>query len=473
MNSPVGYSESRVPARTGDTQLSLRDIVYTLFRRKWIILVIALPIIAIGGFSLFSQTGAFTASAKVVVELMKVDLPRWNTSGRNLDYDRELSTLFNIAMSVPVGDMAAMSLEDSIPVIKELDPRLVEMEGVQDLRGYLLEGLSVSVIGESAILEFQFTSGDPRISLMAVGALRDAFIDYQVHGRKNTNAVGYYDEQIQTVRTNIDSLLAIRSQVHKESGYSSLKDELRNEVGQLADIEGQLFETITARRTLQVQYDTLKKFLDGDPRDFPVGIDESKSHTLVYWRNMVSRHEDNYYDILSVHTEDSIPAKRHRLLLTGALERLKQEENAYVESVWVAMVTLEGKEVALKEQAAELRERNSRGPAVEQQVSILDVEINSMSGLLKDLQTKRGEVRLSQLADERVSSVVALTDPEMSVILSGGKTMVYFLMIVIFGLALGIVAALVMEAMDHRVYTPRDVEEHLELPVFASVTRKD
>jgi len=43
----------------------------------------------------------------------------------------------------------------------------------------------------------------------------------------------------------------------------------------------------------------------------------------------------------------------------------------------------------------------------------------------------------------------------------------------VFGLALGIVAALIMESMDHRVYAPKDVEEKLNLPVFASVTRED
>jgi capsular polysaccharide biosynthesis protein len=101
------------------------------------------------------------------------------------------------------------------------------------------------------------------------------------------------------------------------------------------------------------------------------------------------------------------------------------------------------------------------------------VEINSLNDLLRDLQGKRGEVRLSQLADERVSSVVALTEPEMTMILSGGKTIVYFFMIVFFGLALGVVAALIMESMDHRVYVPKDVEDHLQLPVFASVSRKD
>ncbi len=466
-------SDRNLPVKTGAANLSLREIVFTLFRRKWIILVIALPIILLGGLSLFRQTGAYTATAKVVVELIKVDLPQWNTSGRNVDYDRELSTLFNIAMSVPVGEQAALTLADSIPVLKDLDPNLVEMTSEDDLRGFLLEGLSVSVVGESSILEFQFTSVHPRISLMAVGALRNAFMEYQVHGRKNVNAIVYYDEQINTVRSEIDSLLVVRTGIMEASGYSSLKDELRNEVGQFADVENKLMTTITNRRTLEVQYSTLSEYLDRDPREFPGGVDESRSHTLVYWRNMVGKHEDQLNSILSIHTEDSIPVRRQRMLLEGSLARLKQEEISYVASIRVALETTRGKENSLRQQAAELKKRNSRAPLIYQKISLLDVEINSLNDLLRDLQGKRGEVRLSQLADERVSSVVALTEPEMTMILSGGKTIVYFFMIVFFGLALGVVAALIMESMDHRVYVPKDVEDHLQLPVFASVSRKD
>ncbi|MCB1185146.1 hypothetical protein KDM41_17135, partial [bacterium] len=70
-------------------------------------------------------------------------------------------------------------------------------------------------------------------------------------------------------------------------------------------------------------------------------------------------------------------------------------------------------------------------------------------------------------------NVSNLTNPELIMVLSGGKTIVYFAMICIFALALGVGVALLMDNMDHRVYAPRDVEEHLQLPVFASVTKGD
>jgi len=465
--------DSRVPVKVVGGSISLRDIVFMLFRRRWIVLAISLPIILIGGMNLFRQTGSFTAACRVLVELAKVDLPQWNTSGRNVDYDRELSTMFNIAMSIPVAELGAVTLQDSLGVIKELLPHRKDFDEPGALRGFLREKVEVSAVGEANILEFRFSSAEPRVSLMAVGAMRDAFVEYQIHGRKNIKAIAYYNEQRQSVQGQIDSLLTIRSEILAETGYTSIANQMRNEVGQLAEFNSKLLQATATRRNLELEYETLRTYLEGDPLTFPIGQDESRSPTLVYWRNMVSKHQDDLHIILTVHTEDSIPARRQISLVDKALERLRLEEVAYVESVRIQLISARGYEQILREQVATLIETNSKGPAAESRISMVDVEVASLQFLLRGVQEKLGEVRLSQMADERVSSVTPLTEPELIIALSGGKTMVYFLMIVLFSIALGITAAFILESMDHRVYHPKDIEENLQLPVFASVTRND
>lgn len=455
------------------TGVSLRDVVFVLFRRRLIILAIALPIILVGGLSLFQQTGSYTAVARVVVELVKVDLPRWNISSRIVDYDRELSTFSNIAMSLPVAEMAANSLRDSIPVMIDLDPNLIGLEQGANLRDFLTSGLDVGVQGESSILEFRFTSANPRISLMATGALRDAFVHYQIHGRKSLKAVAFYEEQLAVVRVEIDSLLAVRREVLNEYGYSSLTDELRYDSGQLSDLEGKLNQASSVRKALETEYDRLSIYLQGDPREFPMGPDESRSHTLVQWRNLVAQHEDRLSQLLTVHTEDSGTVERQRELIASSLNSLAREEANYVKGLEISLLSARQNEMTLLDQISELRLKNKRAPEAYQKVSLLDSEIESLRGLLEDIQGKRGEVRLSQLADERVSSVVSLTDPELATVISGSKTIVYFAFIVVIALALAIVIAFILESLDHRVYAPRDVEEHLKLPVFASVSRTD
>jgi uncharacterized protein involved in exopolysaccharide biosynthesis len=465
------HSNLPVPAR--QRGLGVRDVTFVLFRRRWIVLAISLPIILAGGGGLLGRTGTFTAASRVLVELMNVDQPRWNITGRNIDFDREMSTLVNIAMSVSVAERAAAALADSLPVMRRIDPKLAALQDGVEFRDYLLAGLDVSVVGESNILEFRHTAENPRVALMSVGALRGAFMQYENTGRRNLGAINYYSEQVATVRAEIDSLLAVRGAILGRTGYSSLEDEMRYSTGTAADTESQLRKVQVEREQLESEYAQLKAFLERDPREFPAGQDESRASTLVGWRDVVGKHEDALNSILTVHTDDSLPARRQRDLLDSSLKRLREEEVAYTESIHLSLQSTRQREKTLQGQADAIKMSNKRLPDVYQQVSMLDSDIKSLRDLLGDLQGKWGEVRMSEMADDRVSKVVMLTDPELVTILAGGKTMVYLTMIVLFAIALGIVAAFVQESLDHRIYAPQDVEDNLKLPVFASVSRTD
>lgn len=465
--------QSNVPGPLRQKGLSPRDIVFVLFRRRWIVLAISLPIILAGSVGLLGRTSTYTAASRVLVELRNVDAPRWNTSGGAIDYDREMSTLVNIAMSVSVAERAAAALADSLPVIRQVDPRLSTLQEGSDFRDLLLGGLEVNIVGESNILEFRHMAENPRVALMAVGALRSAFIQYENSGRRNLGAIDYYSEQIETVRAEIDSLLGVRGEILLQGGYASIEDEMRFSTGLAAEVETQLFKVRVEREQLESEYAQLSSFLERDPREFPAGQDESRATTLVGWRDQVGKHEDQLNSILTIHTEDSLPARRQRALLESSLKRLREEEIAYTESVHMSLLSTRQRESTLRAQLAELKQGNNQLPGVYQNVSMLDSDIKSLRDLLDDLQGKWGEVRMSEMADDRVSKVVVLTEPELVASLAGGKTTVYFAMVVILALALGIVGAFLQDAFDHRIYVPQDVEAELKLPVFASVSRTD
>lgn len=462
-----------VPGPVRQRSMGPRDIVFILFRRRLILLAVAVPIILAGGASLLGRTGTYTAASRVLVELQNVDQPRWNTIGRNIDYDRELSTLLNIAMSISVADKAAVALADSLPVIRKIDPKLANLQVGADFRDFLVGGLEVNVVGESNILEFRHTTENPRVALMAVGALRTAFMRYENMGRRNFGAIQYYSEQIESVRTGIDSMLALRGEILKKTGYVALEDEMRYSTGAVAQATDNLRKAQVDRQQLETEYKLLLGYLDRDPREFPAGQDESRASTLVGWRDVVGKHEDALNSILSVHTDDSLPARQQRAILENALKRLREEEVAYTESVYLALQSVRERERVLQAQVAELKAGTVDLPDVYQRVSMLDSDIKSKRNLLDDLQGKWGEVRMSEMADDRVSRIVALTDPELVTVLAGSKTMVYLAMIVVFAIALGLVAAFIQDSLDHRIYAPQDVEENLKLPVFASVSRTD
>ena len=248
---------------------------------------------------------------------------------------------------------------------------------------------------------------------------------------------------------------------------------MRFSTGAVAEAEDKLRKVQADRAQLEAEYTRLKSYLEKDPREFPAGQDESRASTLVGWRSVVGKHEETLNSILSVHTPESLPARQQREVLDKALDRLRAEEVAYTESRLLALESVREREAVLAGQLARLRGANENLPAVYQKVSMLDSDIKSLRDLLDDLQGKLGEVRMSEMADARVSKVVVLSEPELITVLAGSKTMVYLAMVVLFAIALGIVAAFIQESLDHRVYVPRDIEENLKLPVLASVSKAD
>jgi len=466
-------SESQRLVRPEGGSFSLRSIVTVLFRRRLVILAIALPLIAIGGINLFGQAGSFTASAQVVVDLARVDLPKWNVNGRNVDYNRDLNTLVNSAMTMTVAQAAAFALQDSIPIMKGQDKNLYLLDEPNALAEFLLEGFDVSVLGESAILDFRFTSSSARISLMAVEAMRSAFLNFQVDVQKNDRAVEYYSEQRASVRADMDSLLAERGAVMVEAGFSSMIDEMRYRGGLLANTQTELLKAEVGRRALESEHKKLMSYLDGDPRDFPMGMDENRSSTLVYWMNTLAGHDDELNRILSLYTVDSAVATRQKNLIDESVKNLAAEERKYVRSLELSLISAKERESTLRRQVVTVQEKNSEANEVYRKVSLLDSELKALKKLLESLQAKIGEVSLAQFADDRVSSTSVLSNPSIISVLTGGTTIIYFVALIFIALALGVICGFVIENLDHRLYSPVDVEENLKLPVFASVSRVD
>lgn len=473
MQTRSGQTGLRLPSPGDRSALNLREIVFVLYRRRWVTAAVAIPIIIVGAMALVGRNSTATAATRVVVEFLNVDRPQWNISGRSIDFDRELSTLANIAMSVSVAESAAKALADSLAVIRSLAPELAGADNGGSLRDLLLGGLDVNAVGESNILEFRHTNPSPRLALMSVAALRDAFVQYENYGRRNLGAVAYYEEQVSYVKAQIDSLLTIRGEILGRSGFTSLEDEMRYLTGAVAESEDQLRKVQADRQQLQTEYDHLRSFLTRDPREFPAGQDESRASTLVGWRDLVGKHEDALNSILSVYTEDSVPARRQRAILERSLQRLREEEVAYTESVRLALESTKQREATILSQLERMRGDNNDLPIVYQRVSMLDSEIKSLRDLLDDLQGKWGEVRMNEMADERVSNILVLTEPELIMNLGGGKTSIYLAMTVFLAFAFGVVGAFIAESVDHRVYLPREIEENLQLPVLASVSKVD
>jgi uncharacterized protein involved in exopolysaccharide biosynthesis len=460
--SPTTYQQSA----------SLRDVIFVLFRRRWIILAISVPIMVIASLGLFKRTGVYVAATKLLIELQTPEITQWNTSGAHVDYDRTLSTYQHMVMSVPVTSKAAQSLEDSLDAVIKDHPEFAPLRNPKQFSQFLHDHLDASQLGESSILKIEFGCADPRLSLMGVRACRDAFLDYAIQATKNARALGYYEEQINMVRSAMDSLLAKRAAIMQKSGYSDFKEDIKHDTGQRAKLRDEYYEAVANREFLERRLAFMKRARAEHPEHFPLDNDRSSGQNtmLLATKTLIAGYYDDLNRMRTEFPEESPKVQRQLQLIAETRALLLDAIDDYITAYESDIDALRQREETLLAQIDGLEKTIDEVPGVYQHVSLIDMELQAKNKLIEDLQIKAGEVRLNAMADERVSRIIKLTDPEIERVVTGGRMLAYFVLVSLFGFLFSIVVAFAVDRQDHKIYHPSNIEQYLEVPVLGVVT---
>ena len=178
----------------GAQRTTLRDILMIVFRRRWIVLGVALPIILFGIYGTLTTADTFLASSQVMVEARSVETPSFRPT--TVEYDILMSTVARVAESIPVATRAAEALIDSLAPLAAEDPVIASIGNVEDLRDVILGKISCGQVDEANILGITYKHENPKFAVMVVGAVTRAFMGYYVESQQNRNALDYYTEQI-------------------------------------------------------------------------------------------------------------------------------------------------------------------------------------------------------------------------------------------------------------------------------------
>ncbi len=450
--------------------LGLRDVVYVIFRRRFVIAAITLPIILVASLGLFKNTGSFVAACQILLDLQSPEAPRWNTRAY-VDYDRSLSTYMHMAMSVPVARMAATSLQDSLEIIKALGGGAhAHLADYEALVGFLGAHLDVAPVGESSILDFRFGSPNTRLSLMSVAACRDAFMVYSISATKNAHALEYYDEQVRIVRDEVDDLLKRRADVISRAGFGIVENDLKAETGHITEMRDSLFKNQIETSFLESKARSMRQAYASDPDYYPTPDKEDEAGVMIGAKDQVEVIRSELDSKLSRYTEGHVEVQRARERLDKAREVLRREVDAYIIGYEMNLVALNTQALVMQRQIRDSESRMTLVPDIDRQVSLIDTEVTAKIGLLKDLQLKRGEVQINAGADERITTMVKLTEPQIEVVITEVRKFVYFALVSLFGIIFAVFVAFIVDAQDHRLHSPDRIESQLGVPVLGAVS---
>jgi len=453
--------------RSAQRQLGIRDLVVIVVRRRWIILGIVLPIVALALYATLSSTDSITVSARIMVETRQPEDPTFYNA--SVDYDVLMSTAAQVVVSIPVAERAAEALADSLPMLRATLPSFAGVNTVRDLRDVILGHEDCNQVGETNILEISVIHPNARFAMMAVRAIVEGYIEYNIETKKNQPAVDYYTDQIRDVKADLDSLFVARAQILAQHGISAFRENAQANAAQIVEMERGYFTERANRQALEARLSALRESVAGDPNFMPpVGAQESQD--LLALKVALDEEKMKLSQLLQEYNEGTEWVRRQQAVVDELRTRFEAERLNYLRSVEIDLATARSKEASLAEAIANQRKLVEDYPLVAQKLSSVEASIDSQRDLLEILQTKRGEVRLKSATDARISNILRLDEPSVSGLVGGAKKMIYLVLAALFGLTLGLLTALFVENQDHRLYNRFQVEQHLEIPVLGTIS---
>ena len=200
----IRTSESRTVASPG-----VRDLVAVLFRRKWLIMLVALPVIATSILYSYSQTPVYSASTGILVRPALTSL---TIASRPAELDAQTES--SLATSVAVATLAG------------------ELMGSPMAPQKLLDQVSANMVNGTQFLTLSFTDADPAVAQQGAEAFGGAYLQYrqqqaQAVIQQQTDAINGQLEVVGSkLRAVADRLRSLPRGAPARLGFQSKRDVL-------------------------------------------------------------------------------------------------------------------------------------------------------------------------------------------------------------------------------------------------------
>ncbi len=459
--------QQTVAVASTDSDLELKSLLQLLIRRRWIILGVALPIIIVSSFVTLRATDKTVASARLMLSGRQPETPDFVSGSYN--WDLEMSSASQVVMSHPVAKIAAEALVDTLQVLASENPVFPSFESVEDILNTFGGEIECDQVGESNILNVTYAHINSQFALVVVGAVIDAYMDFNVESQKNLPAVDYYNDQIRTLHARIDSLFGARVEIMKQAGTQAMAGNVTVLLTQIREWESKSLSLKSERSALEARIESVNHAIRKDPYFMPTSTEFAVSQTLI-------DHADRLRADLADLRSQLKPGSGHITVkerqLAEIWKEISRERDEYLEDLQIQVDVLKRQEQDYIESIISQEAAVADYPDVERQIEILDMQITAQLGLLKAMEMKRGEVQLKAGADLRVSNIVPLDEPFITQSLVGSRKSIYLLTAAILAVILGVISGWFVDNQDHRIYDRSQAINSLEIPVLGAISRE-
>jgi uncharacterized protein involved in exopolysaccharide biosynthesis len=334
---------------------------------------------------------------------------------------------------------------------------------------WLMTVLTVKPIPQTRLVSIQVEHRDPKIAREIADTVAQKFVEYQKKTRSRAD-----NERLEYLRLQAVDVAHEVQQMETEL-YNSRKagvSVLDGQLKQLTDTNGGLNDTYVKtrveRQTAGERLDRVRALL----RDSTLNADEIpiQSETLEGLRHDLQQREAELARAREVYRD-----KHPKLLvLESELDAIRRSIRAELSK---SVATLEEEYTSLKGREGSLRSNIAQTDA---QVRDLNDRLGQHATRENELKSKRdlltlltGKVQEAEISGQVQAPLVKVVEPatvgQEPVRPRRGLNLLLGLMV---GLVSGVGLALTMEYLRRCIRTPKDVVEHLHLPVLGMIPRR-
>lgn len=481
---PQGYLEG--PVR--EVEIS-RNVLDVLFKWKWFILGTSLAIfLPVAILSVF-KVPVYRAKATVIVKQERAYLAI--TPGGNDRVVKWLSSRQSINSEIRI----IKSREVIERVVRELKlkpkgeaPKKSGLSDISEVVFSVQRGLTVTPIQDSNLIQIAYSSGNPDKAVKIVNAVAEAYRERHAAINRPEKAYGFFEKQVNLYVKRLNETEERLRKFELREGIVDAEKEISEIFNRIVLFEKDL-------RTIEVQMEEEKMriaFLKSEIKKQPKTI-VTEQDTVI---NLSAQKLNERFitldlemkSLLQLYTEKDRRVMAKQAEIDAVRARLATEETrvegrkqtnvnfsrialqekivtaqALRESLLAKQRGIKRQLVVGRERLAQLKQKGSEYQRLNQAV-----QVNQQNYAL--YQRKSEEARISKAMDrEKLLNVAIIEHAALPLRPMGSRVLLTLLMAAFTGIAVGVGGAFGVEFFNSSFKREREVEEHLALPVLATI----
>ena len=436
----------------------LSQYLRIVWARKWLVLGLFVVVAAVGVAVTMLMPRQYTADTSLIVE-MRID-PALGALAPALAAPSYMATQIEVLRSERVASRAVkiLGVERSNTAVaqwREATKAKIPLE--RYFADVLARGLSVEPSRGSSVINLSFTAADPVFAQAAANAFAQAYMDVSVDLRvaPARQSAAFLEEQSKSLRANLEKAQSTLSKFQQSKGIVVTDERLDQENGRY----GALISQLALAQAERAETSARQRNSGGE-----MSPDVLQSPAVQSLKSQLASAQTKLSEI------NSIVGKNHpaRLQLEAQIRELNVQLASEVRRVAGGTSSLNrGSSQKVGELQSMLDQQKRQLLALradKDQISVYVRDVEAAQRAYDAVAQRLGQLNLegqnNQANTRLLSPAVEPIEP------SRPRVLVGIVGSLVGGLALGLLAALALEAMDRRVRRPEDLVVIAGVPVI-------